>query len=390
MSIRDLAASAKSLKGETPTVTIEGDTATATSKVYDEATATAMSHDDLLRGWALDPAEWQIVDGSLVVNRWMVTAYSRRTESFSESWNYQYKARIRRRVELVFADLPTVPTGCARCSTQKHGRATGSVARSKFPITFHVVIGDTQVKPGVPNDHLFWIGRYIREEFRGKKTRIVHVGDHWDMPSLSSYDFGKAASEGRRVKDDILVGNRGFEVLDEAMGDDPDWDFHFLFGNHEDRVTRYVNDNAELVGFLSLDNLLTPERWQRHGYLEPVNLDGIVYSHYFYNKNTGKPLTGSVEGRIKEIGHSFVMGHQQGLALGFHYAAERQRVGVVCGSSYYHDEDYKGPQGNVHDRCIVVLNEVEDGSAYPMPVSLDYLCRRYEGHRLSEHEGRIL
>lgn len=348
-------ASSSVKEGERPSVTIEGDRATAVSKVYDEATATAMSHDDLLRGWALDPAEWQIIDGSLVVNRWMVSAFSRKTETFTESWNYQYKARIRRRVELVFADLPTAPKHCARCSTRRAGKQAQSWPRSKFDITYHVVIGDTQVKPGVPNDHLLWIGRYIHEEFRGKRTRIIHLGDHWDMPSLSSYDQGKAAAEGRRVKDDIAAGNRAFEVLDEAIGEDPDWDFHFLFGNHEDRVTRYVNDNAELVGFLGLEHLVTPARWERHGYLEPVPLDGVHYAHYFYNHNTGKSLTGSVEGRIKEIGHSFVMGHQQGLAIGFHHAAGKQRLGVVNGSSYYHDEDYKGPQGNHHDRCIVVL-----------------------------------
>jgi hypothetical protein len=373
-------------------VSIQGDRGEAVSRVYTEAEADGLTEDDLLRGWRLDPAEWQIIDGSLAVNRWHTSAWNSEAKEFEQVWNHQYKARIRRRVELIFADLPTAPKGCARCNTRKAGRQSEKWPRSKFPITYHVVIGDTQVKPGVPNDHLFWIGRYIREEFRGKRTKIIHLLDHWDMPSLSSYDMGKGAAEGRRVKDDIEAGNRGFEVLDEAMGDDPDWEFHATYGNHENRITRYVNDNPELAGFLSLDNLIMPERWQRHGFLEPVDIDGIAYSHYFYNKNTGKPLTGSVESRIKEIGSSFVMGHQQGLALGFHHAviSGKQRIGVVCGSSYYHDEDYKGPQGNFHDRCIVVLNEVEDGSAYPMPVSLDYLCRRFEGHRLSEHEGRVL
>ena len=54
---------------------------------------------------------------------------------------------------------------------------------------------------------------------------------------------------------------------------------------------------------------------------------------------------------------------------------------------YQHDESNKGPQGNAHWRGIVVLNDVEDGSFDPMPVSLDYLCRRYAGHRIADHTG---
>ena len=386
MSLRDLAASALSTKkAETPSVSTQGDGGSAVSRVYSAEEAKLLTEDDLLRGWLLDPAEWAIRDGSLVANRWTVTAFAEGEKL--ENWNFQYKASFRKRVELTFAELPTQPKGCARCNTRKTVKR--SPDEHDFDITYHVVIGDTQVRPGEPTDHLMWIGRYIRDSFRGRKTKIIHLGDHWDMPSVSSYT-SKAEQEGGRVKDDLGAGNRAFEVLDEAMGDDHLWEKHFLFGNHEERILRYVNDNPPFIGFLSLDNCVTPEGWQRHGYKEILTLDGIGYSHFFYHPNTSKPYTGTVESRIKEIGHSFVMGHQQGLAVGMHYAAGKRRIGVVCGSAYPHDEGYKGPQGNHHFRGIVVLNDVGDGSADPMPVSLDYLCRRYEGHRLSEHVGVVL
>ena len=64
------------------------------------------------------------------------------------------------------------------------------------------VIPDTQVKKGVPIDHLLYAGKYIAEK---KPDVIVHIGDHWDMPSLSSYDKGKKSFEGRRYKDDISL-----------------------------------------------------------------------------------------------------------------------------------------------------------------------------------------
>ena len=44
---------------------------------------------------------------------------------------------------------------------------------------------------------------------------IVHIGDHWDMPSLSSYDKkGSRQMEGKRYVKDIDVGN---EAMDRFM-----------------------------------------------------------------------------------------------------------------------------------------------------------------------------
>src|SRR5688572_4052204 len=82
----------------------------------------------------------------------------------------------------------------------------------------HIVIPDVQAKPGTPTDHLDWIGRYIVEQFAGRdNVRIIHLGDHWDMPSLSSYDKGRKAMEGRRYVADIQAGNEAFAVLDEPL-----------------------------------------------------------------------------------------------------------------------------------------------------------------------------
>jgi hypothetical protein len=49
---------------------------------------------------------------------------------------------------------------------------------------------------------------------------------------------------------------------------------------------------------------------------------------------------------------------------------------------YLHDEPYKGA-ANAHDRCAVVLNEVRNGRFSEMPLTLDYLCREYEGTSLA-------
>ena len=50
---------------------------------------------------------------------------------------------------------------------------------------------------------------------------------------------------------------------------------------------------------------------------------------------------------------------------------------------YLHDEEYRGAQGQGHWRGVVVLNEVQNGDYCVMPLTLDYLCRKYEGMSLA-------
>lgn len=253
-------------------------------------------------------------------------------------------------------------------------------------MTTHAFIPDTQVKPGVPLDHLAWIGAYIAEK---KPDVVVHAGDHWDFPSLSSYDRGKKAMEGRRYSDDVEAGNEGMRLLTDPIKAEKrasrKWRprLVLLRGNHEHRLQRAIEDDARMDGALSFSDLESPG-WEVHDFLQPVFIDGIGYSHFWANNMTGKPLGGMMETRLKTIGHSFTMGHQQTLQTGMRFIhgpdGPVQHRGLVAGAAYCHDEDYKGPQGNAHWRGIIIKHEVDGTGGYDlMEVSLDFLARRYEG-----------
>lgn len=258
-------------------------------------------------------------------------------------------------------------------------------------MTKHLVIPDTQVKPGVPTDHLRWIGQYAATK---KPDVIVQLGDHWDFPSLSSYDRGKKAMEGRRVDADIEAGNEAFRKLDAPIAHEEErtarrgtpWTPRkvHLRGNHEHRLQRAIEDDARMEGVLTFDDLDTCG-WEVHDFLEVEWIDGIAYSHYFYNPNTGRPYAGAnVETRLKTIGYSFTMGHQQGLKQANMPTIGGMKRGLVAGTCYLHDEEYLGPQGNKEWRGIVMCNEVADGDYSIMEVTLDFLCRKYEGVPLKE------
>lgn len=149
----------------------------------------------------------------------------------------------------------------------------------------HLVIPDTQVRPGVPTRHLHWIGRYIVEK---KPDVIIHLGDHWDFPSLSSYSR-RLDLEGARVKADIDAGN---DALDELTTPLLDYNEQrkrlkeklyrprmvMLRGNHEERLNRAIADNPQfqgLIGEFSFNDRRLG--WEVHKFLAPVVIDGIVY-----------------------------------------------------------------------------------------------------------------
>lgn len=259
----------------------------------------------------------------------------------------------------------------------------------------HLVIPDTQVKPDVPLDHLTWAGQYFVDHFAQREdVTAIHLGDHWDFPSLSQYDRGKRAMEGRRVIADIEVGNKGFELLNapldaynERRRANAKKQWHprrvLLRGNHEYRAEREVESNPQLDGFLTMESLKSPG-WEVHDFLTPVDIDGVVYCHYFYNPMTGRPYGGQVATRLKNLGHSFTMGHQQTFDHAVRYVRGKPQIGLVAGAFYLHDEEYKGHQGNDHFRGIIVKHQVEDGAYDIMQVSIDYLCRRYEGVPVAE------
>ena len=112
--------------------------------------------------------------------------------------------------------------------------------------------------------------------------------------------------------------------------------------------------------------------------VKELEINGILFSHYFANPLSGRPYTGKAASLLQRIGKSFVMGHRQELDFTARELCDGTRqIGIVAGAFYQHDEGYKGYQGNKHWRGVVVLHEVENGWGDSMFVSLDYLKRKF-------------
>jgi len=252
----------------------------------------------------------------------------------------------------------------------------------------HLVIPDCQVSPEHNAvEHLIAAGNYAIDR---KPDKIINLGDFWDMKSLSSYDKGTKKAEGARVHEDIEVGIEAMEAFMEPINrynairrthkmKQYKPEFHFLLGNHEERIMRHINANPELFGFLGYEDLCLEQMgWTVHDFLELVPLDGIYYSHYMANPNTGKPWGGVAKTRLNNVGFTFTMGHQQGKDLAEKHLAngDTQRA-LIVGSYYPHNEDYKGYQGNPHWRGLIYKHDVEGGNYSLLELPLKYMMEEW-------------
>lgn len=259
----------------------------------------------------------------------------------------------------------------------------------------HFVIPDTQVRDDVPLDHLTWCGKYLCDK---RPDVVVMLGDFADMPSLSSYDKkGSKQFENRRYQKDIDAAHRGMALLLaplRALQETQRRTKHkvyeprlvLLYGNHEDRITRAINDDPAVnEGRMCLEDLgYAKAGWEVVPFLHPISIDGVIYSHYFVTitpagSSMGRPIT-SARALLSKLHTSCVAGHQQGRDIAYGRRADGRTItALIAGSFYQHEEQYLGEQGNYHWRGIYVLHEVRDGEFDEMAVSMAYLKKRYGG-----------
>ena len=251
----------------------------------------------------------------------------------------------------------------------------------------HAVIPDVQCKPGIDLTYLSYAGQYLV----AKQPDVwICIGDFADMESLSSYDVGKKSFEGRRYSRDIEAAHIAMETLLSPM-----WEFNIkarknkeklykprmvlTLGNHEDRITRAINNDSKLDGLLSLSDLgYEKYGWEVYPYLEPVVIDGIAYCHFFASGILGRPVT-SARMLLTKKHMSCVAGHQQGRDIAYATRADgTDMFGLIAGSFYEHDEDYLNPQTNNHWRGMYFLHDVHEGSCDEMAISIKYLKSRFE------------
>lgn len=250
----------------------------------------------------------------------------------------------------------------------------------------HLVIPDVQAKSGIDFAFLTAIGLYAAEK---QPDVIIIGGDFADLPSLSSYDVGKKSFEGRTYQSDVNAAKRAMDALMKPIHSEIHrqrrnkakmWipELYLTLGNHENRISRAIESDRKLEGLISIQDL----GYELHGFkvypfLEVIVVDGVAYSHYFTSGIMGRPIC-SAAALLSKLHQSCFAFHQQGRLIAYGKRADgRSLTAILSGSCYEHSEDYLGLQGNNHWRGCYMLNQVLDGEFDEMPLSLEYLKRRY-------------
>ncbi len=254
-----------------------------------------------------------------------------------------------------------------------------------------LAIGDIHLEPGISNERMLWLGRLAGDR---KPDVVLQIGDLFDMPSLSSYDKGKKAFEGRRLSLDLSHGKAGLQLFEDGLDEynkvlrDKKLKTYrprkcITYGNHDQaRVERAINDDPKLDGILSLADLGYEEfGWETTPFLEPLDINGVVFQHYFTN-TMERPLGGDNLGSalIKRFHTSCFQGHNHMLKIANESDARGKKLYAGSIGCYFeHELSYASRQPqNQFWRGVVLLKGVKDGTLDDMEfISLNSIKRDY-------------
>ena len=218
-------------------------------------------------------------------------------------------------------------------------------------MTTHLVIPDPHVKMGVSNDRLAWAGKFAKDT---NPDTIICLGDWVNMDSLSHFDRGKKSFEGRRYKKEIDHAEEALYLFNKSLKDKKVRKI-MLGGNHEHRITRFVEDNPELDGTLSvMDIPFTKYGWEYHDY------ENLLKKNF----------------QSATVGHSHL----------FDYAVRslhngRKIMGLNAGCYLNHKENFAKGTQHLWWSGLIVKRNVNKGEYDLESISIKELKNRYEGRK---------
>lgn len=237
----------------------------------------------------------------------------------------------------------------------------------------HLIFTDAHVAPG---ENLTRFDALARLIINRKPDVVINGGDFFDMPSLSSYDVGKASFEGKRLIKDLKAG---WAAQDLIMGPIRARKkrlplFVSLEGNHEYRLTKAVSTKHTL-----LEGIIDHRSfgWDKLGWTyvpyigdtpDIIDIDGIRYSHFVPTQGTSRAKAGLnlAYHLVSNCMSSIVVGHSHNLDVSRRVGIDGvARWGVVAGS--YIDKtspSFKYAGTGVKDwwSGVVILHGVTNGT----------------------------
>lgn len=252
----------------------------------------------------------------------------------------------------------------------------------------HIVVPDPHAAPGENNQRAEWLGGLITDV---KPDTVIVLGDTADMPSLSSYDRGTKAFQGRSYAQDIATHGdfqeRLWNTVRRSKRKLPRR--VTLIGNHEQRIARAINVQPELEGTISYRDL-DLYRWYDEvvDYVGStpgtIDIDGITYAHYLISGVSCRPISSEHQAHtiLQKQFKSSTVGHNHTFDFCVKTTGDRRKIyGLCAGVFQEHEPSFAGDANRLWWRGVIIKRFVEDGRYDLEQVSLSRLKKEYGGGR---------
>lgn len=139
-----------------------------------------------------------------------------------------------------------------------------------------------------------------------KPDKVVLLGDFLDCYSVS--DFSKDPARGYKFKDELNAGSAALSNLGDLGAKEK----IYIFGNHEDRLDRFIADKApQLHGLVSIENSLALKArgWKTISYKDHFKLGELFITH-----DTGRSGRYAIYQSMADFGDNVIIGHTHRLS----------------------------------------------------------------------------
>lgn len=235
------------------------------------------------------------------------------------------------------------------------------------------------------NQRAEWLGHLINDV---KPDTVICGGDSADMPSLASYDKGKKSFQGRTYRADIDAHldfqDRLWDTVKSTKKRLP----HriFLEGNHEHRIHRAIEYQPELEGVIGTGDLEISRYYDEYvpyegGTPGVINVDGILFAHYFVSGVLGKPISSVNHAAtlLSKLHCSSVAFHSHLADYAIHTTGDGRKIhGLVAGVYTDYESDWAGRAGKLWWQGAVIARGIDGkGNFEPQFVGIKYLKELY-------------
>lgn len=250
-----------------------------------------------------------------------------------------------------------------------------------------LVLPDQHAHKDHNNDRADWAGKLMLDL---KPDVLVNMGDACDLPSLSSYDKGKASFNSASYQKDIEAHldfqERFWYPITKAKRKKP----HsiVLWGNHEQRLNKVLEYEPHLKG----DRFgLSAKNFEFEKYYDEVvpysgstpgvyNLDGVLFAHYFVSGVMGRPISGNhhAASLLAKNHCSSVCAHSHTFDFSVAQRANGDTImGLVCGVFQDYKTGWAGAVNNLWHPGLAILHDFENGKFDLEWVSMERLKKTY-------------